>query len=175
MITSLALISLLIQDPQDSAERMLRLATADQPIVTSTVIHATPREVWKAWTTDAGITGWMVASGKVDLRIGGSLTTSYTKGSTLDGPDVIVNTILAFDPERMLTIKTSRTPENFPFKEAMKKCWTVIYFESMEDEKTRVTVRMNGYTHDAESQKMKDFFRHGNQVTLDALAKYFAK
>jgi len=103
------------------------------------------------------------------------MKTSYKKGSNLKGPDTIVHKILAYDPERMLTIKTVQVPKGFPFPKAMEKAWTVIYMEPITPEQTRVIVRMNGYSHDPESQKMKDFFREGNQVTIDSLLKKFAK
>ena len=151
------------------------LATAEAPIVTTAIVDADVKEVWKAWTTGEGIRSWMVAAGEVDLRIGGHLKTSYTKGSDLTGQDVIVNTILAYDPERMLTIRNTRFPASFPFKEAMPKTWTVIYLTPHGEHKTEVVVRMNGYDQTEESQKMKAFFRQGNQMTLDALVKRFKK
>jgi uncharacterized protein YndB with AHSA1/START domain len=167
MITALiAAASLLIVTQQD---------TAEQPLVASAVVNAPVKEVWKAWTTSEGIRSWMVAAGEVDLRIGGALRTSYTKDSDLKGKDVIVNTILAFDPERMLTIRNTQSPEKFPFKKAMADCWTVIYLRPVDEAKTEVVVRMNGYNSTEESQKMKAFFKQGNQMTLDALVKRFEK
>ena len=117
----------------------------------------------------------MVRSGEVVLRIGGYLRTSYQADTKLDGPDTIENTILAFDPERMLTIRNTRAPEKFPFKHAIANCWTVIYFEPIDGKTTRVTTRMNGFDGSQESMQMKRFFKIGNQETLDSLVKRFAK
>lgn len=174
-LVCLALAVSLVQDPVQQGERMIELATADQPIVTTGVVSAPLKDVWAAWTTNEGITSWMVASGEVDLRIGGAYRTSYTKGSDLKGKDVIVNTILAYDPYRMITIKTTQTPERFPFKEAMDKCWTVIYLEPEGEKQTKVVIRMNGYDATEQSQQMKRFFKTGNQQTLDALIQKFKR
>jgi uncharacterized protein YndB with AHSA1/START domain len=161
--------------PPDPAERMLNLATADQPLVHSAIVDAPVADVWKAFTTKEGITAWMVAAGEVDLRVGGSMRTSYTQGSDLTGPDVIVNTIISFDPMRMLSLKIAKAPERFPFKNAMQHVWTVLYFEPVEGTRTRVTCRMLGFTSDEESVRMRLFFQQGNQETLDHLVKHFAK
>jgi uncharacterized protein YndB with AHSA1/START domain len=159
----------------DQADVMLNLATANQPLVHTAVADAPPAEVWKAFTTKEGITSWMVNAGEVDLRVGGKMRTSYTKGSDLTGPDVIENTILSYDPERMLSFRITRAPEKFPFKKAAQHVWTVLYFEPVEGGKTRVTCRMLGYESDEESVQMRLFFLHGNQQTMDALVKHFGK
>jgi uncharacterized protein YndB with AHSA1/START domain len=160
---------------QDTAERMLNLATADQPLVHSAIINGPVAEVWKAYTTKEEMKSWMVAEAEIDLKVGGKIRTSYTKGSNLTGPDVIENTIISFDPMRMLSIKITKAPERFPFKNAMQRVWTVLYFEAVDEKRTRVTCRMLGYDHEEESVKMRLFFQHGNQQTMDALANYFYK
>ena len=160
---------------QDPADRMLNLATAEQPLVHSAVVDAPLTQVWQAWTTTAGITSWMVPAGEIELRVGGKMRTSYTKGSDLKGPDVIENTIICFDPLHMLSIKISKAPERFPFKKAMEHVWTVLYFEKVGEDKTKVVCRMLGYDGQSESVQMRLFFMQGNQQTLDSLVKHFAK
>ncbi len=163
----------MFQGNQDTGEGMLRLATADQPLVHSVVVDAPVKEVWKAYTTTSGITAWMVPKGEVALRVGGHIRTSYSKESNLTGPDVIENTILAFDPEKMLSIKCTRTPDQFPFKKAMESVWTVLYFKPVSERRTEVVCRMIGFDRTAESVQMKNFFREGNQQEFDMLTKYF--
>jgi len=176
MILSLTLAALAaLQQQKDPAERMLELATADQPLVTSAVIDAPVKEAWRAWTDASVIKQWMVSEAEFDLKIGGVMRTAYAKGTDLNGPDAIENTVIAYDPERMLTIKVSRPPAKFPFKEAIAKCWTVIYLRPIDERSTEVVVRMLGYDHTEESQKMKGHFRAGNQYTLDKLKEHFEK
>ena len=57
---------------------------------------------------------------------------------------------------------------------AIGQTWTVIYFEPVDGGRTKVTVKMLGFSGDAESQKMRAFFEVGNKATLDALVKRFA-
>ena len=176
MLTTLvsALVVLVPQSRQDTAaDQMLNLATAGQPIVASVVVDAPVKEVWKAWTTNEGITSWMVAKGEIELKVGGVMRTSYNPQSNLHDQHTIENTILAYDPERMLTIKVTKFPNGFPFPKAVQDMWTVIYLEPVDSGKTKVIVRGLGFTHDQESIQMRGFFKQGNQVTVDALAAHF--
>lgn len=174
--TLLASVTLIAFGPiqETTADRMLALATTDQPIVTTGIVPAPVKDVWNAWTTNEGIRTWMVTSGEVDFRIGGAYRTSYSKDSDLKGPDAIENTILAFDPMRMIAIKNTKSPANFPFKQAIAKTWTVIYFKDVDGQKTEVLVRMHGFDATADSVQMKAFFVQGNQSLIDALVRKFS-
>lgn len=173
-MTTIIASMLIAFNSQDSATRMVDRITALEPLVCSVKLKASAHDIWNAWTTGSEISKWMVASGTVDLRIGGLIRTSYEKGSDLTGPSVIENEIIAYDPDRMLAIKNKRAPDNFPFKAAIAKTWTVIYIQPQGDE-TEVTVRMMGWDYTEDSQTMKGFFKSGNQSTLDSLAKYFSQ
>jgi len=63
--------------------------------------------------------------------------TSYSKESTLDDDSAIHHTILAYDPNRMLVFRTIKSPKNFPFKTAILRTWTVVYFEPLESHAQR--------------------------------------
>ena len=43
----------------------------------------------------------------------------------------------------------------------------MVYVVGVGADKTKVSMRMLGYTDDEESQKMRDVFLRGNQYTLD--------
>jgi uncharacterized protein YndB with AHSA1/START domain len=148
-------------------------AASPEPIVTEAVVNAPLADVWKMFTTKEGIESWMVAKTDVDLRPGGIWRTSYTKDSNLDDDSSIHHTILAYDPQRMLSFRTIKPPKNFPFPSAIVKTWTVVYFEPAGESRTKVTSRMLGFGEDDESQRMRKFFEVGNRTTLDALVKKF--
>jgi uncharacterized protein YndB with AHSA1/START domain len=145
----------------------------DQPLTAVATVPAPIKDVWKAYTTTDGIIAWMVPKGTVDFRIGGKYVTSYDPKSDLKGSDTIENTILCFDPERMVTIRCTKTPENFPFKRAMSEVWTTVYFRSISESKTEVTCRMIGFDGSDESNRLRDFFKTANQFVLDEMVKYF--
>jgi uncharacterized protein YndB with AHSA1/START domain len=138
-------------------------------------IDAPVADVWAAWTTARGIESWMVPHGDIDLRIGGLMRTNYKPEGTLEDKSSIANQVLAFDPERMLAIAVARAPEGFPFPNAVKKMWTVLYFDAVDERKTRLRIVSHGFTEDDEAQKMKAFFEQGNQFTLKKLQERFRK
>ena len=148
---------------------------ATDPAVATAVVQGPLKEVWRAYTNPKELNKWMVAASAVDLRVGGYMRTSYKKGSDLTGPDVIENRILSFDPERMVSMQTVRTPDRFPFKEAIKKTWVNLYFEPIGKTKTRVTCRMMGFDTTPESVQLRKFFEQGNQLELDKLVQHFKK
>jgi uncharacterized protein YndB with AHSA1/START domain len=144
-------------------------------VVSEAVVAAPVSDVWKAFTTRAGIESWMVGAGDIDLRIGGLIRTSYQKGSDLDGETAIHQQILSLDPERMLSYRVIKSPKGFPFAQQIGSTWSTVYFESIDSTHTRVVARMLGYTSDPESQKMRAFFVTGNKATMDSLVKRFRR
>jgi hypothetical protein len=76
-----------------------------------------------------------------------------------------------YDPERMLSIKVTKFPEGFPFPNAVRGMWPVIYFEAVSPRTTRVRIVGLGFGDDEESRKMRAFFDRGNAFTLKKLPR----
>jgi uncharacterized protein YndB with AHSA1/START domain len=139
------------------------------------VVEAPVAAVWEVFTTKAGIESWMVAHAEVDLKIGGKMRTNYNKDGAVDDAESIENTILSFDPPRMLSIQATKAPASFPFKVALQSMWTVIYFEELAPGRTTVTVVGHGFDPSEESQKMREHFDRGNAYTIAKLQERFAR
>ncbi len=150
-------------------------ADIPKPILNSDIVDAAPAQVWEAFTTKAGQESWQVAHADIDLRVGGLLRTHYAKEGKIGDENTIQSLILSFDPERMLSLRIVHPPRKFPFKTAAKSVWTLIYFEPVDAEHTRVTVKMLGWTDTEEARKMRTFFASGNRWVLDKLKAHFAQ
>ena len=138
------------------------------------VVEAPVDQVWAAYTTKEGLESWMVAAAEIDLRVGGLMKTRYhAKGPIEDGKG-IENIILSYEPKRMISLKVTRAPTGFPFPNAITNMWTVVYFEPLDEKTTRVRSVSLGFKDDEESKKMREFFNHGNAVTLQGLQKRFS-
>ena len=144
-------------------------------LVTEGVIDAPREEVWKAFTTKEGQESWNVAHAEIDCRVGGKMLTHYDAKGKIGDADTIENVILALDPGHMMTIKVGKPPEKFPFKQAIKKVWTVLYFDEVGPKQTRVRVVGNGYGDDEESKKLRSFFDKGNSYTWQKLCRRIYK
>lgn len=79
------------------------------------------------------------------------------------------STILAYDPERMLTIQNTQAPVGFPHAEGARGTWTVMYFEPLEGDRTRVRFVMLGWAEGPKADAAYAFFERGNAYTLERL------
>jgi uncharacterized protein YndB with AHSA1/START domain len=134
-------------------------------------INASVAEVWKAFTTDAGLKLWMAPVVKIDLKIGGKMSSSYIEDATLGDDSTIENTIMAYDPNRMLALQATRFPKGFSFEDAAKGTWSVFYFSKLSPTRTKVVIVGLGYRDDEQSQKMRSFFATANEYSMDKLNK----
>ena len=148
-------------------------AKASEPIVTEGVVSAPVTAVWNAWATTAGLKSWLAPHADIDLRIDGLMRSNYDPKGSLGDPGTIENRVLAYEPERMLSIKVVKAPEKFPFKGKVGDMWTVLYFQPTSDGKTTLRIVGMGFGNDDESQRMREFFKQGNAHTLVQLQKRF--
>lgn len=156
-------------------EKALSAQTAALPQVVAheAIVDASAADVWDAFTTREGIESWMVPHAEIDFRVGGLMLTNYNPQGVIGDDGTIENTIISYDPQRMLSIKATKPPAKFPFKNALKNMWTVIYLEPNGAHHTNVIVRSMGFTNDEESQKMREHFDKGNAWTLKKLQERF--
>lgn len=143
-------------------------------IVAEAIIDAPTEAVWNAWATGGGLRSWLAPHAEIDLRVGGLMRTNYARQGSLGDSTTIENTILSLDPHRMLSIQVSQIPKGFPFPNAVQQMWTVMYFEPVGPDRTRVRVVGLGFRSDAESQRMRAFFDKGNAMTLQQLQRHFS-
>ena len=127
--------------------------------------------VWASFTTKDGLESWMAPLVEVEFTVGGAIRSNYDAEGAIGDAGTIENTILSYDPKRMISLKATGFPEGFPFKDAARRTWTVFYFDAISSEKTQVTVVGLGYTDDEQSRKMKEFFSVANKQSLDSLNK----
>ncbi len=143
------------------------------PLKHEGVIDAPASEVWKAFTTKEGMESWMVPKASMDLRVMGKMLTTYKKDATLGDEHTIENTILAYVPERMLSIRNTKAPKGFEFPKVFQSTWSVCYFEPITEKQTRVRVMGLNYGTDEESLKVRKHFEWGNDQVLKSLQKRF--
>jgi uncharacterized protein YndB with AHSA1/START domain len=144
-----------------------------EPLVSEAIVNAPVNEVWRLFTTSEGMESWMVAHAEIELKIGGLMRTHYDPKGTLGDANTIVNQVLSFEPERMLSIRVQQAPANFPLPGVVGNVWSVIYFQPLEPGMTNVRIVGLGYGDDPQSQQLREYFRKGNAWTLEQLQKKF--
>ena len=138
------------------------------------VVEAPLEEVWNLFATSEGYKALGPALAEVDLRIGGTIRSRYSSDGVLGDAETIENTILAYEPPRMMALRIAKTPQSFPFKNAWKSTWTVITLVPVESGKTLVRAASLGYGSDEESVAMRRFFEAGNQTVIESVQRHFA-
>lgn len=149
-------------------------AQNDNPLVHEGIVNAPLDQVWAAYTTKTGLESWMAAHAEIDLRVGGVMKTQHDSKGTTDDATAIANTILSYEPLRLLSLKVTKFPQGFPFPTAIRNMWTIVYFEAQGEKATRVREICLGFGPDEESAKMREFFNRGNAFTMELLQKHFA-
>ena len=149
-------------------------AQDDDRLVHESIVNAPPDQVWAAFATKAGLESWMAAHAEIEIKLGGAMKTQYDPKGTTGDARAIESTILSYEPLRMLSFKVAKAPQGFPFPNAIKNMWTVVYFDAQGEKATRVRVVSMGFGKDDESKKMREFFNRGNAFTLQLLQKRFA-
>ena len=145
------------------------------PLVHEAVVEAPLVEMWNAWSTSEGLSAWMAPHAEIDMRVGGLMRANYNPEGRLGDSQTIVNTVLSFEPQRMISIKVVQIPEGFPFPNAITQMWSVIYFVAVDSNRTAVREVSLGFSSDEESQRMRGFFNRGNAATMSELQRYFAE
>ena len=145
------------------------------PVSHEGIVEGSPDQVWAAFTTSEGLQAWLAPHAEIDLRVGGLMRTNYNVQGQLGDPQTIENIILSYEPGRMISIKVAKPPANFPFPNAVRQMWTVMYFSAAGPNRTTVREVTLGFGSDPEAQKMRAFFNQGNATTLSQLQRHFAK
>jgi uncharacterized protein YndB with AHSA1/START domain len=144
-----------------------------EPQVTEGFVNAPVAEVWRLFTTSDGYMATGVAHADVRLAIGGEIRSHYDPKGKLGDAETIVNEILAYEPERMLSIRIKQAPASFQHRDAVAGHWTVLYFTPAGENMTHVRIVGLGYDDTPASQAARKFFTEGNRWTLDHIAKRY--
>ena len=158
---------------------VLAFAQEPQPVelkvlVVERVIDAPVAKVWAAFTDPEVMRGWMAPHVEVELKVGGAIKTNYDPEGEIGDPKTIVNTILCYDPLRMLALQNTKAPADFPFAEGTVGTWSVTYFTALEGGTTRVKLVGLGWPDNEAGAKAFAFFERGNAYSLELLAKHLA-
>src|SRR5579872_4738698 len=79
-----------------AGERVLRIEST---------VAASPKEVWKAFTTVDGLKTWIAPVVSIDLHIGGTLSTHYDKTAAIGSPGTIRLGIVNYLEGELMTLK----------------------------------------------------------------------
>jgi uncharacterized protein YndB with AHSA1/START domain len=149
-----------------------RALAAEEGVVSEAIINAPVGEVWRLFTTAAGLESWMARHADIDLKVGGLMRVNDEANGQLGDDNTIVREILSFDPERMMSIKAYRSPTDSGY--LTEGMWWVIYFQPLEPGgMTNVRIVTLGYPDDEKLPKAREFYRKDSAEMLEQLQAKF--
>lgn len=148
-------------------------ADGDRVLQLSIVVKATPAQVWRAFTTGEGYREWVAPVAQIELAVDGMIEASYNAAAKIGDPDNIRNRIVAYVPERMLSIRNVQAPKALPHRDLFPRISTTIELEDLGQGRTRVQLTAVGYGQDPGFDVLYRHFEWGNAYTLEQLRKRF--
>ena len=134
-------------------------------------ISADVDDVWKAYTTSEGWTGWAAPKAEIDLRVGGTIRTAYV--GEIGGENTNTLQIVNYVPHRLLTLRAD-VSDSWPeiMKKDAERLSNVILFESRGPNATQIQSFGIGYTDSPELEELMSFFIKANEGLLENLKVY---
>lgn len=142
----------------------------------STVVGASPDDVWAAFTTDAGFMKWAVPWAHITPGNGGSIEFAFAPNGKAGDPHNVRHRILVWLPAKLLIFQNEYLPPGpGPFDAgAFGAVRTMLSFEP-DGTGTRVTETVIGFGDGAKFDELYAHLRGGNAEYLATLAKNFAR
>jgi uncharacterized protein YndB with AHSA1/START domain len=137
------------------------------------VIAAAVAILWKAFTDTAEFQRWSAPNSAIDLRTGGSLEASYDAKVKLGERDTIRHRIVTYLPEKMVVFQNQQAPRDLKDGELLAQTVTVIQYEPLGPNSTRVTISSTGWKDTPAWNGLYKFFQSGNAQTLAAMKKVY--
>jgi hypothetical protein len=145
------------------------------PPVAEGFVNAPPAEVWRLFVRGAAADTAAAAVTEPTLRIGGEIRSANDPGAAAgDRPaarGTIVNQVHAYDPERMLALRVREVPGDFPYPEAARRTWKVMYFQPAGEGMTQVRVVVLGDGEDPQARALRELFAASERRVLERIAK----
>ncbi len=159
--------------PEGVLDQSYVLPDGGRVLQLSAEIDAPVAQAWAAFATEQGFTAWAVALAKIDLRVGGSIESSYDAKVPLGSGKTIRNQLDAVVPERLLVMHNVQAPPGVPFDVGIfQSTQTALWFEPLGAQRARLTLVNGPFMPGPAYDGVLGFFRAGNAYTLDALRKH---
>ncbi|MEQ1866111.1 MAG: hypothetical protein ABL996_15860 [Micropepsaceae bacterium] len=140
------------------------------------VVRASQVDAWSAFTTAEGWRSWAtpyVTLSTPQLAFDAEFESSYNLDAVAGDVRNIRHRVLAFVPERMFAFHTTQSPKGIPYPEEVRRVFSVVEFEPVARNRTRIRLSMIGYGTGTGFDGLYNFFAKGNPWSLAKLAERF--
>ncbi|MEX0314511.1 MAG: SRPBCC domain-containing protein [Allomuricauda sp.] len=143
----------------------------EKSITKTKTVQSGIENVWWKWTTHEGLLTFFGPDNKVDLRLGGPFEIYFL----LDNPEGLRGSegckIISYLPHKMLSFTWNAPPQYPEIRNHEHKTWVVVTFETIETDKTQVTLHHIGWLDGEQWNQIYDYFNSAWETVLDWLEK----
>lgn len=148
-------------------------AASAEPLVAEAIVNAPLAAVWQAFATRDGYASVNVPHAAVDLKMGGLVQVQPDPEGTLGDKGTTVSEIIAYEPERLLTLRVRQSPAGFPEPQAFANTWTIVYFAPLGAEMTHVRVAGFGFNEGPAAALLAKFFEQDQVAQMRRVEKLY--
>lgn len=134
------------------------MTISDKKIVKSRIVDKPIDDVWRRWTTHAGLKTFLGIDNKIELRPGGCFEIYFL----IDNPVGLRGSegckVLSYLPNKMVSFSWNVPPIFEELRKANYKTWVVLLFDSTEDQKTEIALTHLGWPEDGGWDPVFDYF-----------------
>jgi uncharacterized protein YndB with AHSA1/START domain len=139
----------------------------------SVVVRAPVAVIWKAMVDPAEFKRWNAAVMAIDLRVGGTMESSYDPARPIGDPDNIKHRIVTFLPERLIVFQNIHAPRELAHADLFQRTVTVFQCEPLGPGRTRVTISVTGWSPDPVSAQLYAFFQRDDAQILEKMKQVY--
>jgi uncharacterized protein YndB with AHSA1/START domain len=154
---------------------IISMAPGERAVRVEATWSQSPEITWKYFATEEGLRCWAAPVVRLDLRIGGSLQSNYTKNAAIGDPGTISLGIVNYVENEILTYQVKLNDEfSAQLRSEDGHLQEIIQLQRLGNGGTRLVSTMVGWGKGAEWDKAVAFFAKGNELSYKALAKCVA-
>jgi len=151
---------------EPSGQRAIQL-TAEMP--------AGADKAFAMFASSEAFASWATAIAKIDFRSGGTIEASYDPKAQFGDPENIINRLETVVPNRLIVLRNLQAPSALPGRALFGQTVTVLQFEPLGPDKSRVTLTNTGYGIGGEWDALYNHFEWGDAYVLASLRKRLEK
>jgi uncharacterized protein YndB with AHSA1/START domain len=149
-------------------------APTERALVAETLVSAPPAEVYRLWTSEAGIAAWWVQQSHIELRVLGPYEL-HLMGEQPEGSRGSEGCrVLGWLPDKMLAFTWNAPPNFGPLRDQYTQ--VVVEFDAVGD-RTHVRLTHHGWPEpfDGRWPELYDYFETAWSRVLEALELHLAR
>jgi uncharacterized protein YndB with AHSA1/START domain len=147
--------------------------TTNLPLLTaSTLLKASRKEIWDAWTTAQGIKSFLAPDCKIDFRVGGAYEIYFDPQADPKDRGSIGSVILAIQPLEMFSFSWCNPPSLPEIR--WQYTHVTIRIREVSARQRQVILLQDGWGSGEDWEKAYQYFRHAwQEVVMSQLVKRF--